>query len=204
MKTFTPRTFNIPELKGISKKSIDIHINLYEGYVKHANLINEKIDEMSKDPVSAEVNSYAINEMQRRFSFEFDGMKNHEYFFEQLENVGHLSSLTLIDSPFRVAIEEEWGTFDTWMKRFTALSLTRGIGWAILSYDKANSRFVHSWVDEQHIGQLSNVEVILALDMWEHSYFLDYAPAEKSKYVEAFFENLNWVKIEERFTKVKN
>ncbi len=198
MKTFTPRTFAIPELKGISKKSIDGHIKLYEGYVKHANLVNEKIAEMSKDAASAEANFHALNELQRRFSFEFDGMKNHEYFFEQFEGGVNTDAPTL-----KAAIEEEWGSFDAWMARFTAIGLTRGIGWAILSYDKTNNRLVHSWVDEQHLGQLSSVEPILALDMWEHSYLLDYIPSEKKKYIEAVFENLNWATVEKRFVAAK-
>lgn len=194
MNTFTPRAFNIPELKGISKKTIDGHIKLYEGYVKHANLINEKIAEMSKD---AEANSYAINETQRRFAFEFDGMKNHEYYFEQLD--GHLRTPLEDNSPLKAAIEAEWESYDVWLSRFTAIGLTRGIGWAILYYDKANKRLVQTWVDEQHLGHLSGTDVILALDMWEHSYFLDYVPSEKKKYIEAFFENLNWAVVEGRF-----
>jgi Fe-Mn family superoxide dismutase len=195
MKTFTPKTFNIPELKGISQKSVDEHLKLYQGYVKHANLIIEKIAELGAD---SEKNAYAIGEVQRRFGFEFDGMKNHEYYFEQLEGGANQNISTL-----KAAIEEEWGTFDAWLARFKALALTRGIGWAILSYDKVNDRIVHSWIDEQHLGQLNSVNIILALDMWEHSYLFDYVPADKKKYVDAFFENLNWEVVEKRFAEAK-
>jgi Fe-Mn family superoxide dismutase len=193
MKTFTPRTFNIPALQGISQKSIDEHMKLYQGYVKHTNLIIEKIAEMSKD---AEANAYAVNEMQRRFGFEFDGMKNHEYYFEQFEGEkmpmqdGHLLA---------AAINEEWGSYDAWLTRFKAIGMTRGIGWAILSYDRANDRLINSWIDEQHLGQLNSVDIILALDMWEHSYLFDYVPGDKKKYIDAFFENLNWSVVEKRF-----
>lgn len=195
MKTFTPKTFSIPELKGISATTINGHIKLYEGYVKHANLILEKIAEYSKDETA---NAYVLAELQRRFGFEFDGMKNHEYYFEQLEGGANQNISTL-----KAAIEEEWGSFDAWLARFTAVGLTRGIGWAILSYDKENKRLVNSWIDEQHLGQLNSVDIILALDMWEHSYLLDYIPAEKKKYIEAFFENLNWEVVEKRFVAAK-
>jgi len=198
MKTFTPRTFAIPELQGISKKSIDEHIKLYQGYVKHANLILEKIAEMSKDIATVEANTYVLGELQRRFGFEFDGMKNHEYYFEQFEGGVNQDVVTL-----KTAIEEEWGSFDAWCARFKAVGLTRGIGWAILSYDKVNDRLVHSWVDEQHLGQLNSVDIILALDMWEHSYLFDYVPADKKKYIDAFFENLNWETVEKRFVSVR-
>jgi Fe-Mn family superoxide dismutase len=196
MKTFTPRTFNIPTLNGISQKSIDEHMKLYQGYVKHANLIIEKIAELSKDPASAEANTYAINEMQRRFGFEFDGMKNHEYYFEQFEG----EKPPIQDGALLAAINEEWGSFDAWLTRFKTIGMTRGIGWAMLCYDKANARLMNTWVDEQHLGQLNSVDIILALDMWEHSYLFDYVPGDKKKYIDAFFENLNWGVMEKRFT----
>jgi len=195
MKTFTPKTFTIPELKGISTNAINIHIKLYEGYVKHANLILEKISEYAKDETA---NAYVLSELQRRFGFEFGGMKNHEYYFEQFEGGPNDKIDTL-----KTAIEEEWGSFDTWRQRFTAIGLTRGIGWAVLSYDKANDRLINSWLDEQHIGQLNSTDIILALDMWEHAYLLDYIPASKKEYIDAFFDNLNWEIAEKRFVEAK-
>ncbi len=62
---------------------------------------------------------------------------------------------------------------------------------------------MNSWIDEQHLGQLNSVDIILALDMWEHSYLLDYIPSEKKKYIEAVFENLNWEVVEKRFVEAK-
>jgi Fe-Mn family superoxide dismutase len=195
MKTYTPKTFDLPELKGISTNSVSIHLKLYEGYVKHTNLILEKITEMSKD---AEINAYAIAETQRRFGFEFNGMKNHEYFFEQFEG-GAVTRAE--DASLHTAITEEWGSFDAWLARFKTLALTRGIGWAILYYDRTADRLVNAWIDEQHLGQLNSCDIILALDMWEHSYLLDYVTAKKNEYVEACFENLNWSMIEKRCVK---
>lgn len=192
MKTYTPQTFNIPELKGISKKSIDEHIKLYEGYVKHTNLILEKISEL-KD---SESDAYAVSEMQRRFSFEFDGMRNHEIYFKSLE--GGSKQLS-DDSKLKKAIEEEWGSFDAWLSRFKTVAKTRGIGWAMLSYDSDSGRLVNSWVDEQHLGHLTGLSPILALDMWEHSFVGDYWPSGKAQYIDDFFENLNWEVVEANF-----
>jgi Fe-Mn family superoxide dismutase len=75
MPPFTPKTFSLPTVEGISAKTFETHLKLYEGYVKHANLILEKIKDYSEEK---EANAYAIAELQRRFSFEFDGMRNHE------------------------------------------------------------------------------------------------------------------------------
>jgi Fe-Mn family superoxide dismutase len=125
-------------------------------------------------------------------------MKNHEYFFEQFES-GAVARVE--DGLLHEAIAEEWGSFDAWLARFKTLALTRGIGWAILYYDRTADRLVNVWVDEQHLGQLNSCDIVLALDMWEHSYLLDYVPAKKNEYVEALFTNLNWSVVEKRFVK---
>ena len=194
MNTFKEQTFSMGELIGISKDSVDEHLKLYAGYVKHANLILSKIEEMSKD---SETNAYALGELQRRFGFEFDGMRNHEYYFKSLEG----GSVAITEgSALHSAIAEEFGSFDAWLARFKAVALTRGIGWAILYYDKTNGRLLNSWVDEQHLGHLTGLSPILALDVWEHAFVPDYKASGKKKYVEDFFANLNWSVIEKNFT----
>ena len=101
-------------------------------------------------------------------------------------------------SALKKAVEEEWGSWDRWMARFKAIAMTRGIGWAVLYQDPVSKRLFNAWVDEQHLGQLNGCKFILGLDMWEHSYMLDFPPSQKAKYVEAFFENLNWKTVEGR------
>jgi len=103
MKKFEEKKFNIPALKGISAKTIEEHLKLYSGYVKHANLIVDHIAEMSKDP---EKNVYELNEVQRRFGFEFDGMRNHEVYFSHFE--GGPKTLA-VGSAVKTAIEADWG-----------------------------------------------------------------------------------------------
>ena len=93
---------------------------------------------------------------------------------------------------------------NNYIYRFKAIALTRGIGWAILYYDNRSKRLLNAWVDEHHLGQLVGLLPILVLDMWEHAYFIDYTPAEKKKYVEAFFENLNWQNVETNFLSARN
>lgn len=195
MKQFTPKTFKIPELVGISTKTIDEHIKLYAGYVKHTNLILEKISELKTD---LEKNSYVLGETNRRFGFEYNGMRNHEIYFSSLEG----GPKTLADSsPLKKAIVEEWGSFESWLTEFKSISLTRGIGWAMLYYDRKDNRLLNAWIDEQHLGQLQDCALIFGLDMWEHSFVSDYQPSGKKKYVEDFFTNTNWDVIEENFKK---
>src|SRR3989338_9083877 len=109
MKKFEEQKFTIPELKGISKKTIEEHLKLYSGYVKNANLILEHIDELAKN---AEKYTYELGELQRRFGFEFDGMRNHEYYFGHFE--GGSTPFTQ-SGPLYKAITAEWEVFDAWL-----------------------------------------------------------------------------------------
>jgi Fe-Mn family superoxide dismutase len=197
MQTFTQKTFNIGALKGISSKNIEEHLKLYAGYVKNTNILLEKISELSKDEAT---NAYTLGELQRRFSFEFCGMRNHEYYFNSLEEGQQpLDANKLLTA----AIIKDFGSFDAWLSRFKAVAMTRGIGWAILYYDKKTGQLLNQWVDEHHLGQLTSLSPILALDMWEHAYVYDYPTSEKKKYIDAFFENLNWSIIENNFGEVR-
>ena len=189
---YEAKTFDIPELDEIGKQTIEEHLKLYQGYVKHVNLIHEKIEELKKD---SEKNAYALAEIQRRLGFEFGGMKNHEYYFAQFE-----SGPKDIDpeSELYKSCAHLWGSWEGFLEQFTATALTRGVGWAMLYLDRDAQRLVMTWVDEQHIGQLADVDIVLGLDMWEHSYMLDYPPSEKKKYIDAFFKNINWETIASR------
>jgi len=195
MKKFEEVKFNLPILKGISAKNIEEHLKLYTGYVKNSNLILEKIEEMSKD---AEKNAYALGEFQRRFGFEFCGMRNHEYYFRSFE--GGAKSLDE-GSNLKRMIADTWGSFDNWLARFKTIATTRGIGWAVLFYDPQTKRLLNAWVDEHHLGNLSGLSFIMGIDMWEHSFMIDYPPSQKKDYISAFFENVNWTVAEENFRK---
>ncbi|MCX6747649.1 MAG: superoxide dismutase [Candidatus Nomurabacteria bacterium] len=195
MKKFEEQKFNIGELKGISTKNIEEHLKLYTGYVKHSNLIIEKIGEYMAD---SEKNAYVIGEVQRRFGFEFNGMRNHEFYFKSLE--GGAKPLPE-NSELKKKIESQAPSFEAWLSGFKTLAMTRGVGWAVLYYDKQTDQLIHAWIDEQHLGQLNGAHWILGIDMWEHAFVYDYPTSEKKKYVEAFFENLNWEVIEQNFIK---
>lgn len=178
MTTFEEKKFTIPKLKGISEKTIEEHLKLYAGYVKHANLIQKMVEMYGK--VDAEDGKYSVAEITRRFSFEFNGMRNHEIYFSHFEGGPSGTPLAGVD----------W-------ERFKSIALTRGVGWAMLGFDKTSQQLIPYWVDEQHLGQLNSVVPVLALDMWEHSFVADYQPSGKKQYVEDFFANVNWANVEE-------
>lgn len=196
MKKFQEMQFNIGELKGISTKNIEEHLKLYAGYVKNTNSILEKIREYESYTQEDDFAPYVISELTRRFSFEYNGMRNHETYFASLS--GGAKELSE-GSELKKAILGDHESLDAFLTRFKTLAMTRGVGWAMLWYDKKANGLLYSWVDEQHLGQLQNCIPILALDMWEHAFLYDYPTSEKKKYVDAFFENLNWSVIEENY-----
>lgn len=190
---YTPKTFEIPALHGISTTNIDEHMKLYQGYVKNTNLILEKVEELSAD---AEANAYVLGELSRRFGFEYNGMKNHEYYFGALQ--GGMQPLA-DSSSLKAKIAAQWGSFEAWIIRFKALAATRGIGWAILYYDRDTDQLLNVWVDEQHLGHLNSAQFILGIDMWEHAYVADYQPSGKKTYIEDYLSQVNWNTIENHF-----
>jgi len=188
---FIEQPFNIPSLVGISEKTIEEHKKLYGGYVKNAHMLLELLE---KGNWEGDGGIYARNELQRRFAFEWGGMRNHEVYFALLEGGPNTDAPTLI-----AKIESQWGSFDTFITRFKTLALTRGVGWAMLSYDKKSDTLLLGWVDEQHLGQLVDTTLIFGLDMWEHSYVADYQPSGKKQYIEDFFNNVSWSVAEKLF-----
>lgn len=197
MKKFEEKKFNIGELKGISTKNIEEHLKLYSGYVNQTNLVLSKIEELSGD---AEKNMGLLSGLQKRLGFEYNGMRNHEIYFDSLSYGAHdLSD----ESVLKKKIIEDFGSFDSWFAYFKAIATTRGIGWAMLYFDRKENRLLTTWVDEQHLGQLQDCTLILALDMWEHSFVADYEPSGKKQYIEDFFTNLNWEAVEENFKKTR-
>ncbi len=194
---FTEKKFNLPELKGISSKTIEEHLKLYAGYVKNSNLALQKIDDFIKN---GKTDTYSGEVPKRRFAFEYDGMRNHEVYFDSLSDGAQAISP---ESELYKSISYLWGSFDTWLAGFKAIALTRGVGWAMLYLDTKDKRLLNAYVEDHQLGQLVGCVPILALDMWEHAFVADYQPSGKKQYVEDFFANLNWKKIEENFDNAK-
>ena len=146
-------------------------------------------------------NGYILAELNRKFSFEYNGIKNHEFYFEQLE--GGFEALPA-DSLLAKKVAEQWGGWDMFIEGFKTLAATtRGIGWAVLYYDKDRKNLMTTWVDEQHLGHLNSAQFLFGIDMWEHAYVADYQPSGKKQYVEDYFANVNWNAVEERYAKAQ-
>lgn len=194
--TYTAKTFDLPELKGLSKKQIDIHLALYQGYVKNVNLIMETLKGYAGyGDKASEGDKLAIAELRRRLGFEFDGMRMHEYYFSQF--VGG-SAVANPEGGLRKAVTEKYGDWDAFIAHIKEVAGTRGIGWVVTYFDAVGSTVHTAWVSDHELGQLAGLPILLAVDLWEHAYMVDYLPADKKNYVEAFLENVNWTVVDER------
>lgn len=190
---YTAKTFSIPELEGISTKSVEEHIGLYQGYVKNFNAISKKLPEYAQD---SETNAHALSELIRRRSFEFGGMRLHELYFSQFE--GGAKALNP-ESALAKQFEKEYMKLEHFEPYFKSIGNMRGPGWAILYWDAYGQQLLAGFSGEQHQGHFVTLPIVLALDVWEHAFLLDYGAQGKGKYIDAFFKNLNWSVVEERF-----
>ena len=191
--TYEIKKFSLPAtLPGLSEKQIRVHLALYEGYVKHVNLIAEKLNAVRTGTM--ELDPYLVLELRRRFAFEFDGMRMHEYYFSQLE--GGATALTSNSTLAQMA-EKKYGHAGL-VNHLQEVAGTRGIGWVVVYLDPSTKTLQTVFVGDHEVGHLSGLPILLALDLWEHAYMVDYVPADKKKYIEAFFENINWSVIERR------
>ena len=192
MHTYEPKTFTLPILDGISAKSIEEHIGLYNGYVKNFNAISAAITDLMSDSTK---NMHALSELTRRASFEFDGMRLHELYFSQLEKQVAVQN----DSEFTTAITKQFGSTTSLVSQMKQVGLMRGPGWSILYYDNDAATFHIGFAGEQHQGHYASLPILLALDVWEHAFLLDHGAQGKGAYIDAIFTNLNWGVVENRF-----
>lgn len=195
---YEAQKFTLPTLEGISEKSVEEHLGLYTGYVKNFNAISSMLGEYAKD---SEKNAHALSELIRRRSFEFGGMRLHELYFSQFE--GGSTALTA-GSPLEKLVITEYHEVENFVMMFRAIAMMRGPGWAILYYDPVGKTLLTGFSGEQHQGHFATLPVLLALDVWEHAFLLDYGAQGKGTYIDAFMKNLNWVVVEKRFEKAAN
>jgi Fe-Mn family superoxide dismutase len=193
---YKAKQFNLNDLQGISNKTIEMHFKLYEGYVKAVNELNEKIAEMLKDGRVDQDEFPAYSELTRRLGFEYNGMVLHEYYFGNLQKQGTGSPSS--DSDFAKAAEKSFGSYDLWKTDFVGVGKMRGVGWAVCYQDPNNGNLSNHWITLHEVGNVSGFIPILVMDVWEHAFILDYAPADRPKYIDAFFSNIDWPAVEGR------
>jgi len=193
---YKAKQFNLSGLKGISDQTLEMHFKLYEGYVKETNRLQEKISQILKDGNVDQEEMPAYSELKRRLGFEYNGMVLHEYYFGNLKKGG--SGEADSQSSFVKAATIGFGSRDIWQADFTSIGKMRGVGWAICYQDPTTGELSNHWISLHEIGNVAGYNPVLVMDVWEHAFLLDYKPSDRAKYIEAFFENIDWTAVGQR------
>lgn len=184
---------NPGELKGISAKTNDIHHGkLYTGYVNKRNEVEGKLRDTDLESANQIYSQW--RGLKEGETFAANGMILHECFFSILGGDGKPGG------EIKKAIEGEWGSWERFMGEFTATAMAAR-GWAILAYDFSDHHLHIYAADAQNHGGVWGNVVILPCDVYEHAYFADFG-ADRKAYIVAFFENVDWGKVEERYKMV--
>jgi Fe-Mn family superoxide dismutase len=195
-ESYKPKTFDLSDLSGISDQTLEMHFKLYEGYVTNTNLLTEKIGEILADGKVDKEELPAYSELTRRLGFEYNGMVLHEYYFGNMKRGG--GGEPAAKSGFRAAVESSFPSFDIWKTDFVSVGKMRGVGWAIAYLNPAHGRISNHWIELHENGNVAGFIPLLVMDVWEHAYLLDYKPADRPKYIEAFLANVDWEAVEKR------
>lgn len=193
---YQTKSFNLRGLQGISDKTIDLHLSLYEGYVKATNVLQGRIADFLKDGTVDQEELPAYSELTRRLGFEYNGMVLHEYYFDNLTPQASLKPEST--SSFLRRAEASFGSYERWKTDFVSVGKMRGVGWAVCFQDPANGRLTNHWITLHEHGNVAGFKPVLVMDVWEHAFLLDYTPAQRGQYIDAFFSNINWRVVDRR------
>jgi Fe-Mn family superoxide dismutase len=192
---FTPQNYDrLIGTEGFSEKALTTHFTLYQGYVNNTNKVADQLKTLADSDLMA---TPEYGELKRRFGWEFNGMRLHELYFENMKNGGaQLPSGT----PLYNKIVQDFGTFEHWQKDFQGTGAIRGIGWAVMYHDPMSDVLFNVWVNEHDMGHLTGCKPLLIMDIFEHAFIIDYG-TKRADYITAFLKAIDWGKVEERMIK---
>jgi Fe-Mn family superoxide dismutase len=177
-------------MEGFSETLLKNHFTLYQGYVTNTNKVLDSLKAMLADGKAA---TPEFAELKRRLGWEFNGMRLHELYFENLGGKGALDQAGKLGK----ALAANFGSYDEWLKDFKATGTMRGIGWVVLYQDTTSGQLINFWVNEHDVANPAGCSPILIMDVFEHAFMLDYG-LKRADYIEAFFKNINWAAAETR------
>ena len=177
-------------MEGFSETILKNHFTLYQGYVTNTNKVLDSLDQMLK---ADKAGTPEFAELKRRLGWEFNGMRLHEYYFE------NLGGKAPIDKNGKLAkkMEADFGSYEAWEKDFKATGAMRGIGWVVLYQDMQNGKLINFWINEHDVSHPAGCTPLLIMDVFEHAFMIDYG-LKRADYIAAFFKNINWSAVESR------
>jgi Fe-Mn family superoxide dismutase len=189
--TYTAQDYTrLTGMEGFSETLLKNHFTLYQGYVTNTNKVLDTLEEMLKSEKAA---TPEFGELKRRLGWEFNGMRLHEYYFENLGGTAPAEKGVKLAKK----ISESFGSPESWEKDFRATGAMRGIGWVALYQDTMSGRLMNFWINEHDVAHPAGCNPLLIMDVFEHAFMLDYG-LKKADYIGAFFRNINWSAVEKR------
>lgn len=193
VKTFSPKIY---EMKGISKRTVEEHLKLYTGYVNKYNEINDALAKLTDDDYGKANQSYSlIRELKVELSFAYGGIVNHEVYFTHLGGTGGSPTGDLLKQ-----ITKDFGSFEEYKKDMKATGIAAR-GWVWTAWNHSEKRLFNYLGDAQNTYPVWGATPIVAMDTYEHAYFIDFGSA-RAGYIDAFFENMDWDVVAQTFDKV--
>jgi Fe-Mn family superoxide dismutase len=177
-------------MQGFSETLLKNHFTLYQGYVTNTNKVLDTLDQMLKE---GKTGPPEFAELKRRLGWEFNGMRLHEYYFENLGGRAGINK----DGKLAKKMAADFGSYEAWEKDFKGTGTMRGIGWVALYQDGMNGRLVNFWINEHDVSHPAGCNPILIMDVFEHAFMIDYG-LKRADYIEAFFKNIHWGAAEAR------
>ncbi len=188
---YAPKDFSkLIGMKGLSETLLKNHFTLYQGYVTNSNKVLDALAAMQKE---GKIGTPEYAELKRRLGWEFNGMRLHEYYFENLGGGKPLDKTGKLGKK----LAQDFGSYEDWEKDFRGTGAMRGIGWTILYVDTIGNRLINVWINEHDAGHPAGCAPVLILDVFEHAFMIDYG-LKRADYIEAFFNNINWAAAEAR------
>ncbi len=177
-------------MQGFSETLLRNHFTLYQGYVTNTNKVMDILGQMLKEGKTA---APEFAELKRRLGWEFNGMRLHELYFENLGGKGEFNKSGKLANKF----SEDFGNYEAWEKDFKGTGSMRGIGWCALYQDPASGKLVNFWINEHDVSHPAGCNPLLIMDVFEHAFMIDYG-LKRGDYIESFFKNIDWKAVETR------
>ncbi len=179
-------------MEGFSETLLKNHFALYQGYVTNTNKVMETLETMLKD---GKIGTPEYAELKRRLGWEFNGMRLHEFYFDNLGGKAPLDKNGACAKKLATA----FGSYEAWEKDFKATGAMRGIGWTVLYQDNVTKKLFNIWVNEHDVSHPAGCTPILVMDVFEHAFMVDYG-LKRADYIEAFFKNIDWDVVSSRLS----
>jgi len=192
---YVAHEFDLGHVQGLSAEAIELHLELYRGYVKAVNELLADEDPSTKGN-RMPVPKASPARSSSRFAFEWNGMVMHESFFEVLSG-SHDDPLPL-DGAMATAARRSFGGLEEWQADCLRLAETRGVGWVVCSYEPRSERLYNHWVELHHLGHTSSTIPVLVLDFWEHAWITDFKPTQRAEFFQCLWGQINWPVVESR------